>query len=230
MHDHVPPHASSHPNLSDALLDRPPALISRSLTACTAVFLHHLEHSFTSMQAAADPDAAVDGGGSSTADVHGRNGAGERMERTVPSEQQDRNDTHPQQQHQTSFTPSGVLDKLFGKRLLLARHYIMSRKSWLKMVPTKNCDILMTFPDTIDDHTLLWLLNQIRVGIPQVSIQIRQHKHTQAHAFFITTTFKKKWRRLSRLGRLAGVLLSPSSSSSCDRGGCHRRGRALLTG
>lgn len=43
----------------------------------------------------------------------------------------------------------------------------------------------------IDDHTLLWLLNQIRVGIPQVSIQVRQHKHTQTHAFFITTTFEK---------------------------------------
>lgn len=45
--------------------------------------------------------------------------------------------------------------------------------------------------DTIDDHTLLWLLNQIRVGIPQVSIQVRQHKHTQTQAFFITTTFEK---------------------------------------
>lgn len=43
----------------------------------------------------------------------------------------------------------------------------------------------------IDDHTLLWLLNQMRVGIPQVSIQVRQHKHTQTHAFFITTAFEK---------------------------------------
>lgn len=42
--------------------------------------------------------------------------------------------------------PLSALDKLFGKRLLQARHYIMSRKSWLKMVPTENCDILMTFP------------------------------------------------------------------------------------
>uniref|UniRef100_A0A7N6AM72 Anoctamin n=1 Tax=Anabas testudineus TaxID=64144 RepID=A0A7N6AM72_ANATE len=95
---------------------------------------------------------------------------------------------------------SFLLDKLFGKRLLQARHYIMSRKSWLKMVPTENCDILMTFPDTIDDHTLLWLLNQIRVGIPQVSIQVRQHKHTQAHAFFITTTFESLLRGAEQMG------------------------------
>lgn len=42
--------------------------------------------------------------------------------------------------------PFFLLEKLFGKRLLQARRYIMSRKSWLKMVPTENCDILMTFP------------------------------------------------------------------------------------
>ncbi|XP_072219583.1 anoctamin-8 isoform X2 [Leuresthes tenuis] len=148
--------------------------------------------------AAADTDAAVDSSSGSTADVDGRDGAGKRMERTVPSEQQDRSDNH--QHQQTSSTPSGVIDKLFGKRLLLARHYIMSRKSWLKMVPTNNCDILMTFPDTIDDHTLLWLLNQIRVGIPQVSIQVRQHKHTQTHAFFITTAFENLLRGAEQMG------------------------------
>uniref|UniRef100_A0A3Q2YYN9 Anoctamin n=1 Tax=Hippocampus comes TaxID=109280 RepID=A0A3Q2YYN9_HIPCM len=94
----------------------------------------------------------------------------------------------------TLHLPISSVDKLFGKRLLQARHYILSRKSWLKMVPTENCDILMTFPDSVDDHTLLWLLNQIRVGIPQVSIQVRQHKHTRAYAFFITTTFENLLR------------------------------------
>ncbi|XP_026230983.1 anoctamin-8 isoform X2 [Anabas testudineus] len=156
------------------------------------------------MQAAgtggSDSDATVNSGNkSSSADVDDSDGAGERMERTVPSQQQDRTNNQ-QQQQQTSSAPSGVLDKLFGKRLLQARHYIMSRKSWLKMVPTENCDILMTFPDTIDDHTLLWLLNQIRVGIPQVSIQVRQHKHTQAHAFFITTTFESLLRGAEQMG------------------------------
>ncbi|KAA8587703.1 hypothetical protein FQN60_016565, partial [Etheostoma spectabile] len=145
---------------------------------------------------AADSDAAGNSGGGA-ADVDDSDGAGERMERTVPSEQQDR--TNNQQQNMP-LTPSGVLDKLFGKRLLQARHYIMSRKSWLKMVPTENCDILMTFLDTIDDHTLLWLLNQIRVGIPQVSIQVRQHKHTQAQAFFITTTFENLLRGAEQMG------------------------------
>ncbi|XP_054616019.1 anoctamin-8 isoform X1 [Dunckerocampus dactyliophorus] len=139
---------------------------------------------------AADAEAAVDTSGG----ADNQRGTGERMERTPPGELQHRTDDHHQQNQQQQQEPSsaafGVLDKLFGKRLLQARHYILSRKSWLKMVPTENCDILMTFPDSIDDHTLLWLLNQIRVGIPQVSIQVRQHKHTQAYAFFITTTFE----------------------------------------
>ncbi|XP_017286862.1 anoctamin-8 isoform X2 [Kryptolebias marmoratus] len=153
--------------------------------------------------AAGEADAAVDGGGGGgSADVDGAHGAGERMERTVPSEQQDRTNNNNQQQPQqtSSSAPSGVLDKLFGKRLLLARHYIISRKSWLKMVPTENCDILMTFPGTIDDHTLLWLLNQIRVGIPQISIQVRQHKHTRAYAFFITSTFENLLRGAEQIG------------------------------
>ncbi|XP_040027886.2 LOW QUALITY PROTEIN: anoctamin-8 [Gasterosteus aculeatus] len=168
--------------------------------------LPHPEHSCITMQAGAteapDTDAAEN---SSAADIDDGSGTGERMERTVPppSDQQDRTSSQQQQQQQqqhTSLSPSGVLDKLFGKRFLQARHYIMSRKSWLKMVPTENCDILMTFPDSIDDHTLLWLLNQIRVGIPQVSIQLRQHKHTQAHAFFITTTFENLLRGAEQMG------------------------------
>ncbi|XP_030921036.1 anoctamin-8 [Geospiza fortis] len=43
-------------------------------------------------------------------------------------------------------------DKLFGKRLLQAGRYIMSHKAWMKTVPTENCDVLMTFPDSTDDH------------------------------------------------------------------------------
>ncbi|KAJ4936274.1 hypothetical protein JOQ06_000873 [Pogonophryne albipinna] len=149
---------------------------------------------------AADTDATVNS--SSTAHIDDSYGARERMERTVPAEQQDRTNN---QQQRTALSPSGVLNKLFGKHLLQARHYIMSRKSWLKMVPTENCDILMTFPDTIDDHTLLWLLNQIRLGIPQVSIQVRQHKHTQANAFFITTTFENLLRGAEQMGMYKAV-------------------------
>ncbi|KAJ7986227.1 hypothetical protein DPEC_G00337770 [Dallia pectoralis] len=96
--------------------------------------------------------------------------------------------------------PTGVLDKLFGKRLLQAGRYIMSHKSWMKTVPTENCDVLMTFSDQTDDHTLLWLLNHMRLGIPELIIQIRHHKRTRAHAFFVTATYENLLRGAEEMG------------------------------
>ncbi|XP_037625907.1 anoctamin-8 isoform X2 [Sebastes umbrosus] len=100
---------------------------------------------------------------------------------------------------------SGVLDKLFGKRLLQAGRHIMSHKSWMKTVPTENCDVLMTFADTTDDHTLLWLLNHIRLGIPELIIQIRHHKHTRVYAFFVTATYENLLRGAEEMGLRKGV-------------------------
>ncbi|XP_017159931.1 anoctamin-8 isoform X2 [Poecilia reticulata] len=100
---------------------------------------------------------------------------------------------------------SGVLDKLFGKRLLQAGRHILSHKSWMKTVPTENCDVLMTFADTTDDHTLLWLLNHIRLGIPELIIQIRHHKHTRVYAFFITATYENLLRGAEEMGLRKGV-------------------------
>uniref|UniRef100_A0A8C5HTW7 Anoctamin n=1 Tax=Gouania willdenowi TaxID=441366 RepID=A0A8C5HTW7_GOUWI len=94
----------------------------------------------------------------------------------------------------------GVLDKLFGKRLLQAGRHVMSHKSWMKTVPTENCDVLMTFADSTDDHTLLWLLNHIRLGIPELIIQIRHHKHTRVYAFFVTATYENLLRGAEEMG------------------------------
>uniref|UniRef100_A0A5F8HCU2 Anoctamin n=1 Tax=Monodelphis domestica TaxID=13616 RepID=A0A5F8HCU2_MONDO len=90
--------------------------------------------------------------------------------------------------------------ELFGKRLLQAGRYIMSHKSWMKTVPTENCDVLMTFPDTTDDHTLLWLLNHIRVGIPELIVQVRHHRHTRTYGFFLTATYESLLRGVDELG------------------------------
>uniref|UniRef100_A0A8C5HTK3 Anoctamin n=1 Tax=Gouania willdenowi TaxID=441366 RepID=A0A8C5HTK3_GOUWI len=91
-------------------------------------------------------------------------------------------------------------DKLFGKRLLQAGRHVMSHKSWMKTVPTENCDVLMTFADSTDDHTLLWLLNHIRLGIPELIIQIRHHKHTRVYAFFVTATYENLLRGAEEMG------------------------------
>lgn len=68
--------------------------------------------------AAADADATVNSGSSSSAaDISDRDGAGERMERTVPSEQQQDRTNNQQQHQQTSSTPSGVLGEYRRERL-----------------------------------------------------------------------------------------------------------------
>uniref|UniRef100_A0A673FSV3 Anoctamin n=1 Tax=Sinocyclocheilus rhinocerous TaxID=307959 RepID=A0A673FSV3_9TELE len=93
----------------------------------------------------------------------------------------------------------------FQGRLFHARQYLMKHKSTITMAPTENCDVLMTFPDTTDDHTLLWLLNQIRLGIPQIRIQFRQHKYTHTYAFFITSTFENLLRGAEQMGMQKAV-------------------------
>ncbi|KAF7703463.1 hypothetical protein HF521_022470 [Silurus meridionalis] len=125
----------------------------------------------------------------------------------------------PEQSASCQQTSSGVLDKLFGKRLLQAGRYIMSHKSWMKTVPTENCDVLMTFADTTDDHTLLWLLNHIRLGIPELIIQIRHHKHTQVYAFFVTATYENLLRGAEEMGLRKAVkpeFGGGSRSFSCE--------------
>ncbi|XP_069783985.1 anoctamin-8 [Narcine bancroftii] len=105
-----------------------------------------------------------------------------------------------QEQSQDKGQDTHDRDKLFGKSFLQAGRYIMSHKSWMKTVPTENCDVLMTFPDTTDDHTLLWLLNHIRLGIPELIIQIRHHKHTSVYAFFMTATYENLLRGAEEMG------------------------------
>ncbi|XP_038019751.1 anoctamin-8 isoform X5 [Motacilla alba alba] len=76
----------------------------------------------------------------------------------------------------------------------------MSHKAWMKTVPTENCDVLMTFPDSTDDHTLLWLLNHIRLGIPELIVQVRHHRHTRVYAFFVTATYESLLRGADEMG------------------------------
>ncbi|XP_072294469.1 anoctamin-8-like [Eucyclogobius newberryi] len=154
------------------------------------------------------PDAgtAAAGAGSAAASPGGGGGGGEGPAAAESSrhmhrgqQRQQHGDAEKSEPGQTQGS-SGVLDKLFGKRLLQAGRHIMSHKSWMKTVPTENCDVLMTFADSIDDHTLLWLLNHIRLGIPELIIQIRHHKHTSVYAFFITATYENLLRGAEEMG------------------------------
>lgn len=72
---------------------------------------------------AADGDAPVISGGTADVDDSDSDGAGERMDRTVAAEQQDRSDNQrqnqqnqQQQQQQASLSPSVVLGECGGRK------------------------------------------------------------------------------------------------------------------
>ncbi|XP_032427473.1 anoctamin-8 isoform X1 [Xiphophorus hellerii] len=148
------------------------------------------------------PDAGT--GGAAAAEGATTSGDGSESSRHRHRAQQGDSE-RPEPGSAPQQSSSGVLDKLFGKRLLQAGRHILSHKSWMKTVPTENCDVLMTFADTTDDHTLLWLLNHIRLGIPELIIQIRHHKHTRVYAFFITATYENLLRGAEEMGLRKGV-------------------------
>ncbi|XP_061682094.1 anoctamin-8 [Syngnathoides biaculeatus] len=153
-------------------------------------------------QGAAASVAAAAGGGGGGGSGGGATAAGDGPE---SGRHRHRTQQADAERPETAATPplssgSGVLDKLFGKKLLQAGRHVMSHKSWMKTVPTENCDVLMTFADTTDDHTLLWLLNHIRLGIPELIIQIRHHKHTRIYAFFVTATYENLLRGAEEIG------------------------------
>lgn len=61
--------------------------------------------------------------------------------------------TVPHVESLSSVLSLSIADKLFGKRLLQAGRHIMSHKSWMKTVPTENCDVLMTFAGQSVKHS-----------------------------------------------------------------------------
>ncbi|XP_035888420.1 anoctamin-8 isoform X2 [Phyllostomus discolor] len=69
-----------------------------------------------------------------------------------------------------------------------------------RTLPGESHQSLHPLADTTDDHTLLWLLNHIRVGIPELIVQVRHHRHTRAYAFFVTATYESLLRGADELG------------------------------
>ena len=58
-------------------------------------------------------------------------------------------------------------------------------------IPTRDCDILLTFPKKTDDATLMWLLARLRQRIPELAVHVRHHSNTGLYGFYLTATFDK---------------------------------------
>uniref|UniRef100_A0A087XZN2 Anoctamin n=1 Tax=Poecilia formosa TaxID=48698 RepID=A0A087XZN2_POEFO len=98
-------------------------------------------------------------------------------------------------------------DKLFGKRLLQAGRHILSHKSWMKTVPTENCDVLMTFAELTQETTHLTFLHnkKSRSCFQESCRRIQSHFHSRRFEFKYNDTFQSLLRGAEEMGLRKGV-------------------------
>ncbi|CAI9716845.1 Hypothetical predicted protein [Octopus vulgaris] len=87
---------------------------------------------------------------------------------------------------QTPNTPYRV----FGKRLLRTSQFVVSSRIWLHTIPTRNCDVLMTFPPKTEDAKLMWVLKQLKEKAPQIIVHVRHHAKTEVFGFYMTASYQ----------------------------------------
>uniref|UniRef100_UPI00358FADBA anoctamin-8-like isoform X2 n=1 Tax=Myxine glutinosa TaxID=7769 RepID=UPI00358FADBA len=85
--------------------------------------------------------------------------------------------------HSPPCSDKDVLDRLFGRKLASS---LVRTRSWMITVPTDDCDVLISLKGSTEDHVLLWLLNKLRVGVPEIIAQFRQHGGTYSYGLYLT--------------------------------------------
>jgi hypothetical protein len=51
----------------------------------------------------------------------------------------------------------------------------ISNRLWLNAHTNYDCDVLMTFPANVDDHVIVWFLEQLFRLEPDIRISIKHH-------------------------------------------------------
>ncbi|XP_033634933.1 anoctamin-8-like isoform X1 [Asterias rubens] len=90
--------------------------------------------------------------------------------------------------------------KIFGKKFARTNKFIHTNKLWMQTIPTRDCDVLMTFPAKTDDDTLMWLLSRFRARTPQLGVHVRHHGHTGVYGFYLTATYSHLLKGGEELG------------------------------
>ncbi|GFO46290.1 anoctamin [Plakobranchus ocellatus] len=92
--------------------------------------------------------------------------------------------------------------RLLGKRALGAKRLVVSSKVLFPAIPTQNCDVVLTFPSTTEDETLMWLLARIKTRAPNLRVQVRHHSHTGIYGFYLTALYESLLQGAEELGIL----------------------------
>ncbi len=87
--------------------------------------------------------------------------------------------------------PNLYIAKIFGKKFARTSKFIHTNKLWMHTIPTRDCDVLMTFPEKTDDDTLMWLLSRMRARMPELGVHVRHHGHTGVYGFYLTAEYER---------------------------------------
>ncbi|ESN98167.1 hypothetical protein HELRODRAFT_144788, partial [Helobdella robusta] len=55
-------------------------------------------------------------------------------------------------------------------------------------IPSRNCDVLMTLPDTTNDDVIMWLVTRLRARVPELVLHLRHHNKMNEFGFYLTAT------------------------------------------
>jgi len=80
---------------------------------------------------------------------------------------------------------------LFSKKFAATSQFVVSSRMWSRMIPTQNCDVLVTFASSIKDDVLMWVLARLRARVPELSVHVRYHSSTGIYGFYLTASFER---------------------------------------
>ncbi|XP_064475288.1 anoctamin-8-like isoform X2 [Ornithodoros turicata] len=78
---------------------------------------------------------------------------------------------------------------LIGRRWQVSKQFLAAAQYWHRMVPSQDCDVVLTFPAHVQDDTVDWFSKQFQQRVPQLVVDIRFHSHSGSHAFYFTANY-----------------------------------------
>ncbi|XP_054714021.1 anoctamin-8-like [Uloborus diversus] len=80
--------------------------------------------------------------------------------------------------------------RLLRKRISVSRQLLAAGQIWKNSLPSHDCDVVVTFPQSTTEETLVWLLTQLKTNVPELLVEVRHHRHTNVYGFYLTTSFE----------------------------------------
>ena len=67
----------------------------------------------------------------------------------------------------------------------------ITNRLWLNARTNDECDVLLTFPERVDDQVIRWFLEQFLRLEPSIRISIKYHFTTGVYGFYLTFTYER---------------------------------------